>query len=460
MKFFKYSRIVAIGIATLGSIGLLSSSAEAQVAATSPTSDTITFDEAMSIALRQNAVLRQSENASTLSATVVSSRKQAFLPTLSLSTNTAQTLGRTFNQSEGTIVTQTTSTLNTGVSSSVTLFDGMRNVTALRAAQLDQTASSNELARARQTTVFTVASDFLTLVKAQEQLRIQRENLVALEAQEAQINKFVQAGTRAISDLYQQQAATASARSTVVAAQRDVELGKIGLMQTLQLDPRSNYQFATPAVATDPTTTTIHLDSLLERAFARRSDLAAEQSRVSASAQTVKGASGAKLPTVSLSVGYNTAFSSATDLGLVDQLNQRRGGSVGIGVSFPLFDRGATSIATQQARLQEDNARLALENQRQAVGLEVRRAYLDYETARQQLVATQAQQKAADLAVTTTQKRYELGSSTLLELTQARAAQLQAASAVVTARYTVAFQRAAMSYYAGDLQAGMAILGG
>jgi outer membrane protein len=305
-----------------------------------------------------------------------------------------------------------------------------------------------------------VASDFLTLVKAQEQLRIQRENLATLEAQEAQIQKFVAAGMRAISDLYQQQAATASARSSVVSAQRDVELGKIGLMQTLQLDPRGTYQFATPAVATDAGPETIQLDSLLERAFAHRSDLAAEQSRVSAAAQAVKGASGAKLPTVSLSVGYSTAFSSATDLGLTEQLNQRRGGSVGIGVSFPLFDRGASSVATQQAQLQADNARLALENQRQAIGLEVRRAYLDYETARQQLAATQAQQKAADLAVTTTQKRYELGSSTLLELTQARAAQLQAASAVVSARFTVAFQKAAMSYYSGDLEAGSAAIGG
>jgi outer membrane protein len=459
MNALTSARIVALSIAAVASISVVASSAAAQ--APKPAApDTITFDEAMGIALRQNAVLRQSENSLTLSSTVVSSRKQAFLPTLNVSTNTATTLGRNFNQSEGTIVDQTTQTLNTGITSSVTLFDGMRNVSSLRAAQLDQAASSSDLARARQTTVFTVASDFLTLVKAQEQLRIQRENLATLEAQEAQIQKFVAAGTRAISDLYQQQAATASARSSVVSAQRDVELGKIGLIQTLQLDPRGTYQFATPAVATEPTSEPIQLDSLLERAFARRTDLAAEQSRVSAAAQAVKGASGAKLPTVSLSVGYNTAFTSATDLALVSQLNQRRGGSVGIGVSFPLFDRGAASIATQQARLQEDNARLALENQRQAIGLEVRRAYLDFETARQQLVATQAQQKAADLAVTTTQKRYELGSSTLLELTQARAAQLQAASAVVTARFTVAFQRAAMSYYAGDLEAGSAAIGG
>jgi outer membrane protein len=436
-------------------IAFLSVTASAQMPAAS---DTITFDQAIGIALRQNSVLKQSENAASLSTTIVTSRKQQFLPTLQLSTNTAQTLGRNFSQSEGRIVDQTTQTLNTSLSSSITVFDGLQNVAALREAKLNQAASSNDLARAKQTTVFTVASDFLALVKAQEQRRVQRENLVALEAQEAQIQKFVAAGVRSISDLYQQQAATAAARSTVVAAERDVELGKIALMQTLQLDPRGTYQFATPAVATD-NGSAIRLDSLLDRAFARRTDLAAEQSRVGAASQAVKGAAGAKLPTVSLSVGYNTAFSSATDLGLADQLNQRRGGSIGIGMSLPLFDRGATNVATQQARLQEDNARLALENQRQTIALEVRRAYLDYETARQQLTAAQAQQKAADLAVSTTQQRYQLGSSTLLELTQARAAQLQAASAVVSARYTVAFQRAAMSYYVGDLEAGMAVLG-
>ncbi|MBW8769754.1 MAG: hypothetical protein JF589_08370, partial [Gemmatimonadetes bacterium] len=47
------------------------------------------------------------------------------------------------------------------------------------------------------------------------------------------------AGARSISDLYQQQATTASARAGVVAAEQAVELARIGLIQTLQLDPRA-----------------------------------------------------------------------------------------------------------------------------------------------------------------------------------------------------------------------------
>jgi outer membrane protein len=432
----------------------LVSAAHARVASAqepAATGAVITFDDAVGIALRQNTTLKASENALSLSTTQVSSRRQAFLPTLQLTTTGGQTLGRSFSQSEGVIVNQMTQTLGTGISSSVTLFDGFQNVAALKQAKLTESASTTDLTRAKQTTVFTVASNFLGLITGQEQLRVQRENLAALEAQEAQIQKLVSAGVRSISDLYQQQATTASARSAVVAAGREVELVKISLIQTLRLDPAKSYQFASPAITPTTAALTSTLDELLERAFARRADLASEEARLSAASEGVKGASGGKLPTVSMSVGYNTAYSSATDLALTSQLNQRRGGSLSLGVSLPLFDRGASGIATQQARIQEENARLALENQKQSIALEVRRAYLDFETARQQLAAAQAQQKAADLSVSTTQQRYQLGSSTLLELTQARALQLQAASAVVGAQYTLVFQRALISYYTGEL---------
>jgi outer membrane protein len=82
--------------------------------------------------------------------------------------------------------------------------------------------------------------------------------------------------------------------------------------------------------------------------------------------------------------------------------------------------------------------------------LHVRRAYLDHDAARQQLTAADAQRKAAVLATTTTQQRYQVGAATLVELTQARATQLQAQSAFINAS-NIVFQRALMSYYTGEL---------
>jgi len=433
---------------------VMAASAAGAQAPTQPNapSQTITFDDAIRIALRQNTTLLQANNSAALSSATVRQQQLSFLPDLRFTTNTGQNYGRTFSEDEGRIIDQTTQSVNASVSSSVTLFNGLTNVASLRSAQLSEDAGERNVKRAEQTVAFTVASNFLALVQQQEQLRVQRENLAAQEAQEKQIKAFVDAGSRPISDLYQQQAAVASARSQVVNAERAFELAKVDLIQTLQLDPRGSYAFAPPALDTaSKANATFSLDSLLTRALGQRSDLFAQQSLVSAASQNVKAANGSRWPSLSLSAGYNSAYSSATPIGFTDQLNQRRGGSLAIGLSIPLFDRGTTDLAAQRAQIAEDNARLDLKDRQQQVGLEVRRAYLDYRAATQQLDAAEAQLRAAALALQASQQRYNVGAATLLEVTQARATQLQGASALVTARYGLLFQRTLIGYYIGDL---------
>lgn len=83
----------------------------------------------------------------------------------------------------------------------------------------------------------------------------------------------------------------------------------------------------------------------------------------------VKAANAGWWPTVSLSAGYNSAYSSATNLAFLDQFGQQRGGSIAIGVSIPIFDRGQTSVDAQKAKIQEDNAKVALDAQKQQVAL-------------------------------------------------------------------------------------------
>ena len=103
------------------------------------------------------------------------------------------------------------------------------------------------------------------------------------------------------------------------------------------------------------------------------------------------------------------------------------------------------------AEIQQQNAEIALDDVRQQVGLQVRRASLDYTSAQAQLEAAQAQVRAADLALQTAQERYRAGAATLVEVTQARATDVQAASALVSARYNLLFQGKLLDYYVGDL---------
>jgi outer membrane protein len=421
------------------------------VPAAAQSAQTITFRDAVRIALERNAIMRAARNAAAMDATFVSQARAQFRPDLRWNAQGAETYGRSFSQSEGRVLDQRTTVFNTGVSTGLTLFNGGANTAALREARLSLEAGELSFERARQTVAFTVATNFLTLVQEQEQLRVRSEALAAEEALEQLIQDYVDAGVRPIADLYQQQAGVAAARLALVQAQRAAKLAEVDIVLTLQLDPRGEYAFVPPQFSGLPALRTYDLQELLREAFDRRVDLEAEENRVRAAEQGIRVARGSSLPSLSINAGYNTAFTSAAELGFMDQLDQRRGGSVGLGVSFPFFDRGSTRIATERARIQLDNARLVAEARQQEVGVQVRRAHLDLQAAQAQLAAAQAQERAAELALQTSRERYEVGAATLVELTQTRALLTQAQSALVASRYNVIFQQTLMDYHVGTL---------
>ncbi len=412
----------------------------------------ITLEEAINIALRQNSTLVQAENAA---ATAEIAEKQAsmrFLPTLSASTSTSNQVGRNFSQDEGTIINTSTQSVSAGVSSSVTVFDGFANVANLRSARLTTAATDYDLTRARETVVFDVLTRYLALIQAQEQLGVQEQNLAAQDALLTQINAFVQASKRPMADLYTQQASVASARVAQLQGKRAVEIAKLNIVGSLRLDPMGEYTFVAPAASDTVAALTGDMQALMTQALAKRVDLVAGQKRLEAAQQSVKAASAAKLPSVSLNAGYNTGASSTSDVGIFDQFNQRRGGSVGLGFSIPIFDRYAAAGNTERAKLQLDNQRITLDNLRQTIALQVKQAYLDLQSGQEQLAAAQAQLKAADLALQAAEQRYKVGAGTLTDVTQARASQASAAAAVISARYNMAYQRRVLDYYTGALE--------
>ena len=412
----------------------------------------ITFQEAIRIALDQNSTLKLAENAKTLGEVDVTAARQQFLPDLQFDARGSQNYGRNFDSGEGRVVNQTTQNATFGLSSGVVLFNGFGNTATLKESKFNLDASSRDLQRSRETIAFTVATQYLVLIQQREQLQVQRENLSSQAALEQQIQAYVDASARTIADLYQQQASVASAKLAVVNGERSTQLAEVDLMQTLQLDPRGTYEFEAPAFGSlYPVTSELDLEHLQVLAYDQRADLVAGKARVDAASQAVRVARSGFWPSVTLSAGYDTAYTSVADLPFWDQIDQRRGGAIGLGVTIPIFDRGSTAAAARRAEIQLQNAQIDLDSLQNDVGLQVRLAYLDLQAAHEQLAAAEAQQKSAELALTAAEDRYQAGASTLVELTQSRTTQVDAASAVVTGRYNEMFQRALIFYYVGAL---------
>lgn len=414
----------------------------------------ITFGEAIEIALERNPTVLTARNNLRLDEIAVRQQRTSFLPDLRFSTSTSQRYGRNFSQDEGRIINTTTNSMSGSVSTGVTIFDGFSNTASLRSAQLTEEAGEYEVERAEETVVFNVMSNYLTLIEAREQLRVQTENLASQEALEADIAARVTEQLRPISDLYQQQASVASARLALVQAQRAAVLGEMTLLQTLQLDPMQEYEFEIPEVeAVGAAAETFDLQAATDQALSQRADYVAAQSLLSASEQSVRVARASYWPTISLSANYSSNFSSLDESAFFDQLDARRGGSMGLSFSIPIFDRLNTRSATERARIQVENSRLNLETLRQSVAVQVRTAMLDLRSAEEQLTVAEAQVRAAELALEYSQQRYNVGAASLVELTQAQTAQLRAASDLVSARYRLVFQRRLMDYYLGGMSA-------
>jgi outer membrane protein len=419
-------------------------------AAAQTPSQVITLNDAITIALERNIDLQQAQVDAALSDVAVSEARQQFLPDLQLDAVGARNYGRNFNQTEGRILEQTTESIGLGASSGLTLFNGFGDLSALRQAKFARKAGHFDLERARQTILFEVASNFVALTQIQELLRVLRENLTDETRLQTQIQQYVEAGARSASDLYQQQANMAAARLAVVQAQNATESARVDLMQTLHLDPAGTYDFQVPDVTPDNLPVPPELAEWLEHARASRVDLKAEEARLAAAEQNVRVARAGFWPSLSLSAGYGSAYSSASKSSFDDQLDSQRGGSVGLGLSIPVFDRAVARNASRRAHLLFRRQSLVLESTREEIGIQVRRLHQDYQAAREQLSAAEAQQNAAERAVHTADERFKAGVAPLVELTQARILFLQAESALASARSNLLLQSTLMNYYLGD----------
>lgn len=413
---------------------------------------TITFDEAVRVALDQNITLRQVESTTELRAINVSRARMNFLPNLNIASNTSQRFGRTFSEAEASIVNQARD-FSARLESSLNLFRGFGDVANLEQARYQRDAGDLDYEWQRQTTVFQVMSSYLTLIERREMIGIRQENLESQEQQLEQIEEFVEVGARPVSDLYQQQAAVAQAEFDLLQAQQLFQIGEATMIQLLQLDPMGNYEFEAPQVdELELTFTSFQPGQLLRRAYEQRSDLAAQSFYIRAAEQGIRGARSTFWPSINLSGGIGSSYSDVRLLSFEDQFfRDNRSGSVGLSLSMPLFDRFATRNNVQQARVEYNNRLMELDGARQEIAVQVRQAYLDYQTAEKQLRVTEVQLNAATHALDAEQERYNLGAATLVELSQVRAQQVQASSAWVQARYDFVFQERLLDYYTGTL---------
>jgi outer membrane protein len=421
----------------------------------------ITIEEAIDIALENNYQLKQAENNRDLADTRVRSAQADFLPSLSAGFSGSRNVGRQFVQEDLAFEDRTTYGLGGSINASVTIFDGFSNISNLRSAKASRESEELNFQRLKEEITFNTASRFLEVVLNRELLTIAESNLEASRVQLERIAAEVEVGTRPTVDLYNQEAVVANDELSVIQRQNDVEVSTARLIRVMQDESISMIDPVMPSIEElDLIPLEISLDDMISAALEQRSDLRAQEFDIESNQQNYRIARGQHLPTITASTGINGSYSdqlsdpiTGTTVSFGDQFfdqNVRR--SMSFSIQIPIFNRWNTRTNIQSARVQLRNSELALENVRFQVTEEVRQAYNDYVSIVKELESTQKALIAAERAYETELQRYQVGSSTLIELNQANANYVQAQGNRVQAIYNFVFQEKLLDYFIGQLE--------
>lgn len=439
-----------LSITTLLGVFLLIGTVKAQ--------DTIplNFEMAVDLALSKNLDYKIQEN----NMSILQREKQvaflSHLPNVGVSTNFARQSGQQFQQIEGEIVvTNVTNDIVGGnLSMNMPLFNSGRRILDTQSANLALQAGEKGLNRAKQQVIFDVSQRYLQVLLDQELLRIAGENLDNQKQQLAQIEGFVDAGLRTISDLYNQQSEVARLESVKVDAEIQLQNDLWLLSEYLQLAPG-----VVPAIeSVEPIRETGSFDGLdivqlYELATSNRQDLSQQSLLATSFKKDMQALKAMYFPRLNAFYNYNTFFTSLDSRSLREQfLRIYPQNTLGIGLVIPIFTNFQARLDVTRSRAAYENQLLRKESIERKVYQDVKLAHQNYSAALRKEENSQVQVLAAEEAFKAVSERFRLGLSSFVDISTANQTMVRAQADLAQAVYTLYFQEVLMKFALGTLE--------
>ncbi|MBI3944364.1 MAG: TolC family protein [Armatimonadetes bacterium] len=308
---------------------------------------------------------------------------------------------------------------------------------ALRAtrniAELGADSARLDADRTRDQTVLDVKNAYYGVLRAQAALGVAQATVASLAEHLRQVRLFFEQGVVAQFDVLRAEAQVANAQQGEIAARNGVALAKAALNNAMGIDVTTplevraaeKVEIIHPAYRESVTT-----------AYEQRPEVLQAAVTTELARRGVKLAHSSSLPTLGL--GFN-ATHALDPAGLAPRKTQWSASAV---VSYPLLDGGLARSRTRQAEADVDTARVAEEQTREGVALEVQQAILSLGEAAERMDAAEKNVAQAAEALRLAKLRYREGLSTALDVTDAQAVLTQAESNSVNARYDYLLGRA------------------
>jgi outer membrane protein len=406
----------------------------------------LTLQEAVAIAVKNHPQIQGAQNEANFAHEEITINRAAYYPTLNGDITGSQandlsrigagelTASRLFNRfGAGAVVNQLVT-------------DSGRTPNLVASARFQAQAAAQNLQATRYDVVLQVNRAYFDVLHAQAVIKTAQQTIEARQTLSDQVTELAKNSLKSQLDVSFADVNVSEAKLLLIRAQEALDGSVAELGRALGSDQPANYQLVEEALPAGPPKT---LDDLIAQAIGNRPELASLRFSRDSAYKFFEAEKDLKRPTVSIeAVGGFIPFISTPATSPIPAEYE----GIAANVSIPVFNGHLFSARREAAHQRAMESDQRLRSEQQIIARDVRVAYGGAITAYQRIDVTAQFLRQAALALDLARGRYNLGLSSIVELTQAELNLTQAEIENLSAKYDYQSQYAVLEYTIGALR--------
>ncbi|WP_276389556.1 TolC family protein [Eudoraea chungangensis] len=380
-----------------------------------------------------------------------------FLPNLNGTLNGQSNTGLSFDPTNNQPVNTTQITSSGSVTSSVNLFNGLRNIHRLNRAKLNAIANQYRLDDLVNDIRLNVAIAYLNILSNKEAYNVAKALYAVTEQDLIRTKELVESGVVAKGDLLDLEATAATREQQIINAENQVLISRIGLAQLLQITDYENFDIANEVYEVPSTEIMSNSPKVIfDEALSYRWDIKFNETNVEIAKKDLQIAKGAAYPSLDAFINYNTRYSdqffdpiTGDVIPFKDQLWINDGIAFGAQISIPVFNGFSTRNGIKRSKINVKRAELQLEQNKLDLETNINQAYVDVLNTSKAYEAALKTREARSLALDYSKERFDVGIMNSFDYSQAQARVDNAEAEVIRTKFDYIFRIKVLEFYFG-----------
>ena len=327
-----------------------------------------------------------------------------------------------------------------GVTGSQLITDFGRTASLTQSARQRAEAQQDTAQAVRENVILQVDVAFYSALRAQTVLAVAQETVNTRQTITDQVTALANSKLKSGLDVSFANVNLGEAKLLLSDAQNQIRAASADLSVALGYPTPHEFTLVDPA---DPTSLPVDPAPLIQQAERQRPEIQSARAQFASAQSFARAEADLKHPTISAlgSVGLNPIHD---DTKLVNRF-----AAVGVNMNIPVFNGHLFTARQTEAELRAQAAEQSLRDEQNHVAHDVQVAWLNADNAQKRLALTADLLAQANLALDLATSRYNLGLSSIVELSQAQLQKTSAEIGAASAKYEYGLQRAVLDYQVG-----------